>query len=234
VTLRWRGVDGQERQERFARILVAAGRRPSVAGLNLAATGLPLGRAGTPEVDPETARCGESPIFFAGDVTGHRPLQHEAADEGRIAGANAALHPRIERHERRTSVAIVFTDPQVAMVGLQHDRLPEGCHAIGEASYETQGRARAMAANRGLLRVYADTRDGTVVGAEMAGPAMEHIGQLLAWSIAQRMTVPQALAMPYYHPVLETGVRTALRDLARKMRVVAQCRPEDMEESPGQ
>jgi dihydrolipoamide dehydrogenase len=59
------------------------------------------------------------------------------------------------------------------------------------------------------------------------------MAHLLAWAVQQRLTVPQALAMPFYHPVLEEGLRTALRDLAAKLRVVGQCRPEDMAEAPG-
>jgi dihydrolipoamide dehydrogenase len=51
----------------------------------------------------------------------------------------------------------------------------------------------------------------------MFGPAAEHIGHLLAWATQQRMTVPAMLEMPFYHPVIEEGVRTALRDLNHKL-----------------
>ncbi len=46
----------------------------------------------------------------------------------------------------------------------------------------------------------------------MIGPDAEHIGHLLAWAIQAELTVAQALAMPFYHPVVEEGLRTALRD----------------------
>ena len=49
----------------------------------------------------------------------------------------------------------------------------------------------------------------------MIGPDAEHIGHLLAWSIQAELTVEQALAMPFYHPVVEEGLRTALRDARR-------------------
>jgi dihydrolipoamide dehydrogenase len=233
MTLNWRDADGTEREERFARVLVAAGRRPNIAGLGLAATGLALNRSGLPAIDPGTAQCGDAPIFLAGDVDGQIPLLHEAADDGRIAGANAMRWPAVERHDRRAPLAIAFTDPQMAMIGLRHDQLPAGEHAIGQVSFENQGRARVMGRNRGLLRVYASTRDCTLLGAEMFGPAAEHMAHLLAWSVQQRLTVPQALAMPFYHPVLEEGLRTALRDLAAQLRVLGQCRPEDLADAPG-
>jgi dihydrolipoamide dehydrogenase len=234
VRLRWREASGTEREEVFARILVAAGRRPAVAGLDLAAAGLPLGPGGLPATDPETAQCGDAPIFLAGDVAGHRPLQHEAADEGRIAGDNAMRWPKVQRHRRRTALGIAFTDPQIAIVGLRHAELDPARHLAGAASYDNQGRARAMGVNRGLMRLYAESGTCRLVGGEMAGPGMEHLAQLVAWAIEQEMTVPQALTMPYYHPVLETGIRTALRDLARQLGAIGQCRPEDLEDSPGQ
>ena len=233
MTLRWREADSTEQEERFGRVLIAAGRRPNITGLGLEATGLALDRTGLPAADAGTAQCGDAPIFLAGDVAGHIPLLHEAADEGRIAGANAMAWPDVQRAARRTPLAIAFTDPQMAMVGLRHDQLPAGEHAIGQVSFENQGRARVMGRNRGLLRVYASTRDCTLLGAEMFGPAAEHMAHLLAWSVQQRLTVPQALAMPFYHPVLEEGLRTALRDLAAQLRVVGQCRPEDLADAPG-
>jgi len=52
---------------------------------------------GRPAVDPATTQCGDAPIFLAGDVDGTLPLQHEAADEGRIAGDNAMRWPDVRR-----------------------------------------------------------------------------------------------------------------------------------------
>ncbi|BBI62078.1 hypothetical protein HSBAA_33840 [Vreelandella sulfidaeris] len=53
--------------------------------------------------------------------------------------------------------------------------------------------------NRGILKVYAERNSGLFVGAEMFGPAAEHIGHLLAWAAQQRLTVSTMLAMPFYH-----------------------------------
>ena len=234
ILLRWRDASGVTHEDRFAKVLVAAGRRPSVAGLGLETTGLPLDADGLPPVDPQTAQCRDAPIFFAGDADGSQPLLHEAADEGRIAGENAMRWPDVDRHERRTPLAIAFTDPQMATVGVRHADLPAGRHAIGAVSFEDQGRARVMGRNRGLVRIYAETGSCTLLGAEMFGPAMEHMAHLLAWAVQQRMTVQEALAMPFYHPVLEEGLRTGLRDLARQLDVLGRCRAEDLAESPGE
>jgi dihydrolipoamide dehydrogenase len=74
-----------------------------------------------------------------------------------------------------------------------------------------------MLRNRGLLHVYADVATGLIAGAEMIGPDAEHLGHLLAWAIQSGMTVARALEMPFYHPVVEEGLRTALRDAQAKL-----------------
>ncbi|MCU0973317.1 MAG: dihydrolipoyl dehydrogenase [Burkholderiales bacterium] len=234
VLLRWRDASGTAQEERFAQVLVAAGRRPRIAGLGLETTGLALDASGLPKVDPRTAQCGDAPIFFAGDVDGKQPLLHEAADEGRIAGENAMRWPDVVAHDRRTPLAIAFTEPQMALVGARFADLPPGRHAIGTASFDDQGRARVAGRNSGLVRLYAETGSCKLIGAEMFGPGMEHMAHLIAWAVQQRMTVQRALAMPFYHPVLEEGLRTGLRDLAQQLRVLGECRAEDMAESAGQ
>ena len=74
-----------------------------------------------------------------------------------------------------------------------------------------------MLKNTGLLRVYADARSGRFLGAEMVGPRAEHIAHLLAWAHQSQMTIADMLSMPFYHPVVEEGLRTALRDACRQL-----------------
>lgn len=233
VLLRWHDCDGGEHEERFAKVLAAAGRTPNLAGLGLETTGLPLDARGMPPFDPRTTQCADLPIFLAGDVDKYLPLLHEAADEGVIAAANAVAFPHVIAHVRRTRLAIAFTDPQMALVGQHIADLPKDGVAIGEVSYANQGRARVMAKNSGIVRLYADTRCCQLLGAEMFGPQMEHMAHLVAWSVQQRLTVQDALTMPFYHPVLEEGLRTGLRDLAKNLKVIGGCRREDLVESPG-
>jgi dihydrolipoamide dehydrogenase len=123
--------------------------------------------------------------------------------------------------DRRALLGIVFTDPQVAIVGGGFAAVAGKPHVIGEVSFEDQGRSRVMLRNRGHLRVYAERSTGRFLGAEMAGPDAEHIGHLLAWALQNRMTVEKMLEMPFYHPVVEEGLRTALRDADLKVRTPA-------------
>jgi dihydrolipoamide dehydrogenase len=137
VRVRWRA-NGAEGEESFQRILSATGRPPSLGRLGLERTGLALDERGSPRFDPRTMQCGDSPILIAGDVNGDRPLLHEAVDEGRIAGMNAASWPAVEPKARRTPLAIVFTDPQLAVVGTGFTGL-EGNVAIGSIRLSRSG-----------------------------------------------------------------------------------------------
>jgi dihydrolipoamide dehydrogenase len=233
VRLRYRDQHGDSHEAVFEKVLVAAGRRPNIEDLGLDKAGVELDERGRPRWDPQTTQLAGVPIFMAGDVSGHRALLHEASDEGRIAGANSMLLPDVETHERRTPLAIAFTHPQIAMVGKSYGELDPEQIEIGEVSFVNQGRARVMGHNHGLLRIYGDRETCSIIGAEMIGPRVEHIAHLLAWAVQERMTVARALQMPFYHPVIEEGVRTALIGLTRKLQVADDCRAEDFAMAPG-
>jgi dihydrolipoamide dehydrogenase len=221
VRLRYRGPGGAEETAVVDYVIAATGRAPNVRNLGLETTSLALDARGVPAFDRLTMQCSRHPIFIAGDASDDLPLLHEAADEGRIAGENAARFPDIRPDSRRTPLAVVFSDPQLAVVGTRHAALVPGSFVTGAVSFENQGRSRVMLRNRGLLHVYADVVTGRIKGAELIGPDAEHLAHLLAWAIQSEMTVDRALDMPFYHPVVEEGLRTALRDAQAKLRGVA-------------
>lgn len=216
--VRWRDARG-EGEERFERVLAATGRAPNVAGLNLSAAEVPLDEKGLPVVDPRTGQCGSAPVFVAGDATNEQPLLHEAADEGRIAGDNAGRWPDVRPGHRRTPLSVVFSEPQVVALGQSFRSLCAAGtdFAVGQVDFAGQGRARVIRENAGLLRVYGAHGSGRLLGAEIIGPRAEHLGHLLAWAVQAGLTVKETLAMPFYHPVIEEGLRTALRDLAHAL-----------------
>ncbi len=208
---------GRESMTRVDYVIAATGRRPNVDKLGLANTSLPLDARGVPLFDAETLRVADTHVFIAGDATNDKPLLHEASDEGRIAGDNAGRYPHVRPGLRRSPLGIVFSDPQIAMVGQTHAELAGRNVVAGEVSFENQGRSRVMLKNKGLLRVYADGRNGRLLGAEMVGPRAEHIGHLLAWAHQSNLTIADMLELPFYHPVVEEGLRTALRDACRQL-----------------
>ncbi|WP_318456245.1 dihydrolipoyl dehydrogenase [Photobacterium leiognathi] len=205
-------------------VLAATGRRPNVDNLNIESTSLALDERGVPTADYYTMQTSVDSIFIAGDASNQIPLLHEAADQARIAGDNAGRFPEIRAGLRRTKISAVFTDPQIAMVGETYKEITTrlgtcGCFETGTVSFENQGRSRVMLRNKGMLHVYGEQGTGRFLGAEMIGPDAEHLAHLLAWAHQNKMTVAEMLDMPFYHPVIEEGVRTALRDLNAKLRL---------------
>ncbi|MCV2370917.1 dihydrolipoyl dehydrogenase [Roseateles oligotrophus] len=209
------------REARFDWVLAASGRQPNLQGLGLENTGLPLDPRGVPVFDRRSGQIGVSPVFIAGDVNAELEILHEAADEGRIAGDNAGRFPDVRVRPRRAPLAIVFSDPQIMIAGLSHAQLLRSGVGFesGTVSFEDQGRSRVMLKNQGALHLYAERGNGRLLGAEMIGPAAEHIGHLLAWSIQRGDTVQDMLDSPFYHPVIEEGLRTALRLLQRALHM---------------
>ena len=210
--------NGEEKEEFFDFLLAATGRFSNVNDLGLENTKLELDSLGVPLFNSATMQCGNSSIFIAGDVNNDLPLLHEAADEGEIAGDNAGRFPDIKTGLRRSPVTVVFCDPQIAIVGDSWNEL-EGKENVvtGKVSFEGQGRSRIILKNKGLMHVYADRNSGLFLGSEFIGPHAEHLAHLMSWAHQQKMTIQQMLEMPFYHPVIEEGLRTALRDVKSKL-----------------
>lgn len=198
-------------------VVAAMGRVPNIEHLGLDSLGVPLNEKGLPAVDSQTLQIQGLPVFLAGDAHSHIPLLHEAADEGHIAGMNALSAAAPTCFKRRTPLAIVFCDPSIAMVGQRPSEMAPGQAVTGTVSFEEQGRARAALRNHGRLNIHAERGTGRLLGAELCAPGGEHLAHLLALAIQQKMTVTGLLRMPFYHPVLEEGLRTALRDAARQL-----------------
>ena len=203
--------DSGVEEEVFEQVLAATGRDPNLTELNLEQTSLKLDSRGIPVYNPLTMQCGNSPVFIAGDVNNTLTVLHEAADEGRIAGDNAGRFPDVREGRRSSPMTVVFTDPQMAVVGKTWNDLQGRDYVMGSVSFEGQGRSRVMLQNRGRLHLYAEPGSGRLLGMEAVGPRVEHLAHLVAWSHQQQLTVQQMLSMPFYHPVVEEGLRSALR-----------------------
>jgi dihydrolipoamide dehydrogenase len=218
VRVRFRDRDGNAREELYERVLMGAGRPPVLDGLGIDKLGVSQDDKGRFPIDAHTLQLADQPVFVAGDANGLHPILHEASDDGQIAGTNAARFPKLDKPPRRTPLAIMFSDPQVAVIGTTYAKLSECTAMQGEVDFGDQGRARVQGENRGKLRIYADRDSHRLIGAELIAPQGEHLAQLLAWAIQRALTVEEVLALPFYHPVVEEGVRSALRDLAKNLR----------------
>lgn len=198
--------------------VVAVGRKPNLDKLNLEALNLKYNERKIPLVNSSNYTLkGYEHIFLVGDVNGDRPILHEAADEGNIAGYNSVNE--MTCFQRRTALGITFSDPNIATVGLRYQEIKDkGIDFVtGEVSFEGQGRSIVKLKEKGLLHLYADKRSGLILGAELQAPDGEHLAHLLAWAISLKLNVEEALSLPFYHPVVEEGLRTALRDARKKL-----------------
>jgi dihydrolipoyl dehydrogenase len=203
--------------------------------LGLETTSLELDERGVPYYDDFNGRCGDSHVFIAGDANNRLPLLHEAVDEGFIAGYNAAHYPDVRRFARSAPITVVFTEPELVMVGESYAELTRrnADFAVGDIDWSDQGRSRVMLVNQGLLRLYGERNTGKFLGAEMIGPRAEHLGHLLAWARQSDLTVSEMLERPFYHPVIEEGVRTALRNLNFALEMGPELPPRCLDCGPG-
>ena len=197
-------------------VLAAIGRRPNLADMGLENLGVELDEHGMPPLDPTTLQIADLPIYLGGDANRLHPILHEATDDGRLAVYHALTDPA-DCAQRRTPMGIVFTDPNAAWAGKRRHELNDDDIVVGTVSFAHQGRALTMGRNAGQLHVYVDRATTRVLGAEMAAPDGEHLAHLLAWAIQQQLKVDDLLQMPFYHPVIEEGLRSALHHARRQL-----------------
>ena len=204
-------VTAGEREFFADKVLLSIGRAPNTDGLHLERLGVELDRHGVPEHDRHTMQVGHLPVFIAGDVADDRPILHEVAHEGTVAGYNAVHDPMVG-FKRKTPLVICFSDPNICRAGAAWNEVKDADPAIGAAHFRG-GREKIMLRSHGMIRIYAERKTGRLVGTEMVAPDGEHLAHLMAWSIQQNLTAFDLLAMPFYHPTVEETLKAALGDL---------------------
>jgi dihydrolipoamide dehydrogenase len=208
-------VDGQKLY--VDKAIVAVGRKPNIDSLKLSNLKIKL-EDGLPNFSNDSLQLNEAKnIFLVGDVNAERPILHEAADEGFIAG-NVAVNGD-NCFQKKTSLSITFSDPNIATIGMRYKEImkSEIDFVSGDVSFEGQGRSIIKLKEVGMLKIYANKKTGQILGSELFAPDGEHLAHLIAWGIAMKLTVDEMLTMPFYHPVIEEGLRTALRDAKTKL-----------------
>jgi pyruvate/2-oxoglutarate dehydrogenase complex dihydrolipoamide dehydrogenase (E3) component len=192
-----------ERSVSGSRIFQALGRRPNIDGLDLAAAGVKVEDARI--LVDGALRTSQPHIFAVGDVTNLYDIVHIAIQQGEIAAHNAC-HPDkpAQLFDDRLVTEVIFTDPQIAVVGLSE----RACRARGidylTAAYPfaDHGKAMVLGASHGFVKLLAAPKTGELLGAEIVGPeASELIHELIAVMYYQG-TVHDLTRMPHYHPTL--------------------------------
>ena len=214
------------------KVLVAIGRKPNLENLGLDKLDIALDENGLPVFNSNTMQLGDLPIYIAGDVNASRQILHEAGDEGKIAGYNAA-HGSACAFKRKTPLAITFSDPNIATIGADWSGLAANDRVVvGEMRMGPVGRALIMGKNKGIMRVYVDKTNARVLGATLVSVKAENIAHLLAWSIQQGLTVFDILRMPFYHPVIEEALQACFYDVLKKLDIKSQAKILELEEIP--
>lgn len=201
-------------------VLNALGRVPNIAGLNLSAAGVMV-EAGRVVVD-RGMRTSQPHIFAVGDVTNLYDIVHIAIHQGELAGWNASHASQTQKcFDDRLVTEVVFTDPQVAVVGLTEKACLAGSIPYLAASYPfaDHGKAMCLGAVHGFIKLLADPTTGTLLGAQIVGPeAGELIHELIA-VMYYHGTVQDLLRIPHYHPTLAEIVTYPAESIVERMKV---------------
>ncbi len=183
-------------------ILLALGRSPNTAGLALERAGVAT-KEGYIQTDA-TMRTSAPHIGAAGDCSGPYEIVHIAIQQGETVVHNL-LHPDAPRRmDYRLLTSVVFTDPQVGVVGLTEKAARVGNIPYLAASYpfNDHGKSLIMEALDGFVKLLADPVTGEILGGACVGPLGGELIHEVSVAMAGRMTVGQFAAVPHYHPTL--------------------------------
>jgi len=143
-------------------------------------------------------------IFAAGDCTGSHDIVHTAVTQGEVAAHNI-IKPKVPRRmDYRLLLSVVFTEPQVAFVGLTEKEAAVRGIKFLAASYpfNDHGKSLLMEAKDGFVKLLANPQTGEILGGSCVGPSGGELIHEIVVAMAKRMTVHELALMPHYHPTL--------------------------------
>lgn len=214
--------DGQDARIEAEAVLVATGRRPITDGMDLEAVGVKLGDDGAIVVDDRmrTTRAG---TYAAGDVTGRDPFVFMAAYGARIAAENA-LNGDGRVYDASAAPSVVFTDPQVASVGLTEAAARNAGHKVKSSILMLGHLPRALAARdtRGLIKLVADD-DGRLLGAHILAPEGADSIQTAALAIKQGLSVRDLADMVFPYLTTVEGLKLAAQSFDKDVSKLSCC-----------
>jgi len=202
------GPDHEEQEMQFDKVLVAVGRRPNSRSLGIEKTAIELDDKGFIKVD-EQRRTAEPHIFAIGDVAGEPMLAHKATHEGRTAAEvmaqhNVAFNPSV-------IPAVVFTDPEIAWVGLTE----EGAKAedvkvkIARFPWAAAGRYATLGRSDGLTKLVIDPESERLLGVGMVGAGAGELIAEAALAIEMGANATDIGLTIHPHPTLSETVMEA-------------------------
>jgi len=203
--------DGETTELAADAVLTVVGREPVSDTVSLAAAGIETDEDGFIPTDAQ-GRTVRDHIFAIGDVTSEPMLAHKAMHEGEVAAAAIAGEPAALDHAAMP--AAVFTDPEVATVGLTSEEAAEAGYSpvTGQMPMSGNGRALTVGSADGFVRVVADEPSGRVLGVQMVAPnASELLGEATL-AIEHGLTLEALAGTVHTHPTLSEAVMEAAAD----------------------
>lgn len=215
--------DGKDVTIDADQVLVATGRAPNVEGLGLAEHGVAVSPRGGIIVD-DSMRTTRSGVYAAGDVTGRDQFVYMAAYGAKLAAKNA-LNGDSLRYDNGAMPAIVFTDPQVASVGLTEAAARAAGHAVRVSMIGLDQVPRALAARdtRGLIKLVADASSRRLLGAHILAPEGADSIQTAALAIRQGMIVEDLAEMIFPYLTTVEGLKLAALAFDRDVTKLSCC-----------
>ena len=198
--------DGKVQAAEAGEVLLALGRRAAVDGLALEAADVELAK-GNVRVS-KTMQTSAPHIFAAGDVCGEAEVVHVAIQQGELAARNAARLLRseggLEEMDYRLKLFGVFTEPQVAAVGMNEADAVASGRPWKAASYpfNDHGKSMVMGQLEGFVKMIADTETGEILGASVVGPEAVELIHEVCVAMHFRCTASEFARIPFYHPTL--------------------------------
>ncbi|MCM3600353.1 dihydrolipoyl dehydrogenase [Robertmurraya korlensis] len=194
-------VKGEEQSVEADYVFVMVGRRPNTDELGLEQAGVEIGERGIINIDKQ-CRTNVSNIYAIGDVVPGPPLAHKASYEAKIAAEAIAGHP--SEIDYLGIPAVVFSDPELASVGYTEKQAKdEGIEIIAaKFPFAANGRALALEAAEGFLKLVTRKEDGLVIGAQIAGPSASDMIAELGLAIEAGMTAEDLAMTIHAHPTL--------------------------------
>jgi len=194
--------------EKYDRVLVSVGRRPSTQNLGLENTAIKTDRLGFIEHGPDL-RTAEPNIFVIGDAAGEPMLAHKANHEGRHAVEVILQHA--STFDRRAIPAVVFTDPEIAWAGLTADEAKEQNIKVDVVSYPwaASGRAQALNITDGLTKWLVEPDTGRLLGCGIVGSGAGELIAEAVLAIEMGCVADDITETVHAHPTLAETVMNA-------------------------
>jgi pyruvate/2-oxoglutarate dehydrogenase complex dihydrolipoamide dehydrogenase (E3) component len=197
----------------------AMGREPNTQRLGLVAAGVKVSEKGAIKIN-RWQQSSVPHIYAAGDCSGPHEIVHVAIQQGELAARHAAKVKHLKPVDESLLLSVVFTDPQLATIGIAEKELKEKGVEYYSARYpfNDHGKSILMNANYGFVKVLAEKKTGRILGAEIVGKDAGELIHCFSTPLAMRATVEDMLGAPWYHPTLSEIVTYPLEEIADKRK----------------